>query len=86
MSKPFLGKENKFKKVRRWFPLLEAYFEAKAITLDSEKVRVAQSLLRDHALRWWGTLLKKNRKQFLPLFKQGSKRNSMRGSRLTTKS
>ncbi len=62
MSKPFSGKENKFKKVRKCFLLLEVYFEAQAITLDSEKVRVAQSFLRDHALRWWGTFKKKTQK------------------------
>ncbi len=28
MPEPFLRKEGKFKRVREWFPLLEAYFEA----------------------------------------------------------
>lgn len=41
LSEPFSGKEGKFKRVREWFLLLEVYFKAQAITLDSEKVRVA---------------------------------------------
>ncbi len=38
MSKPFLGKERKFKRMREWLPLLKVYFEAQAIALDGEKV------------------------------------------------
>jgi hypothetical protein len=45
MLNPFSKKESKFKKVREWFPLLKAYFKTQAITLNNEKVRVAQSLL-----------------------------------------
>jgi hypothetical protein len=37
----FSRKEGKFKRVREWFLLLEVYFEAQVITLDSENVRVA---------------------------------------------
>jgi len=38
MPESFSRKESKFKRVREWFPLLEVYFEAQAIALDSEKV------------------------------------------------
>jgi hypothetical protein len=41
MSELFSRKESKFKRMKEWFLLLEVYFEAQAITLDSEKVRVA---------------------------------------------
>jgi hypothetical protein len=44
MPNHFSRKEGKFKKVREWFPLLEANFETHAITLDNEKMQMVQSL------------------------------------------
>jgi hypothetical protein len=38
LPKPFSGKESKFKRMKEWFPLLEVYFEAQVIALDSEKI------------------------------------------------
>jgi hypothetical protein len=34
----FLRNEDKFKKVKEWFPLLEAYFKEKIIILNNSKV------------------------------------------------
>jgi hypothetical protein len=38
MLDPFSQRESKFKKVMEWFPLLEAYFNTEAITLNSKKM------------------------------------------------
>jgi len=34
---------------------MEAYFESQAINTDVDRLRLAESLLRDHAMEWWTT-------------------------------
>jgi hypothetical protein len=42
-SNPFWGKDGKFKRIKEWFPLLEAYSKHK-LSPYIEKMRVVQSL------------------------------------------
>jgi len=50
---PFKGKDTNAKRVRQWAPQVEAYFESQVINMDVDQFRLAQFLLRGHALEWW---------------------------------
>jgi hypothetical protein len=49
----FKGKDTNAKRVRQWALQVEAYFESQAINMDVDQFRLAQFLLRGHALEWW---------------------------------
>jgi hypothetical protein len=39
----------------QWAFQMEAYFESQTINMDVERLRLAQSFLKGHALKWWMT-------------------------------
>jgi hypothetical protein len=47
---PFTRKDTKAKKVKQWALQVEAYFESQAINTNVDRLKLVQSLLRDHAL------------------------------------
>jgi hypothetical protein len=55
MLDPFVGKDIKAKIVRQWVFQVEAYFESQAINTYVDRLRLAQSFLRDHTMEWWTT-------------------------------
>jgi hypothetical protein len=41
--------------VRYWALQVEAYFKSQVMNMDVDWLKLAQFLLRDHALEWWTT-------------------------------
>jgi hypothetical protein len=53
MLDPLTGKDTKAKNVRQWVLQVEPYFGSQVINTDVDRLRLVQSLLKNHSLERW---------------------------------